>query len=121
MILHVLSAKLAGWIQRHKQRVITSVHKENGVLKAQLHGRRLRALYVTGHTRQTGLSSGPFTLVRSYFITTHGTSMSDQRPNTLRMRAIFSYARQFKNAVRSTWLQLWTLLPLIKSLREEKP
>jgi hypothetical protein len=39
MILHVLFAMLAGWIQRHQQRVITSVHKENGFLKAQLRGR----------------------------------------------------------------------------------
>jgi hypothetical protein len=44
MILHVLFAMLAGWIQRHQQRVITSVHKENGFLKAQLRGRRVRAL-----------------------------------------------------------------------------
>ena len=39
MILHVLFAMLAGWIQRHQQRVITFVHTENGVLKAQLRGR----------------------------------------------------------------------------------
>jgi hypothetical protein len=39
MILHVLFAMLVGWIQRHQQRVITPVHKENGVLKAQLRGR----------------------------------------------------------------------------------
>jgi hypothetical protein len=44
MILHVLFAMLAGWIQRHQQWVITSVPKENGVLKAQLRGRRHRAL-----------------------------------------------------------------------------
>jgi hypothetical protein len=39
MILHVLFAMLVGWLQRHQQRVITPVHKENGVLKAQLRGR----------------------------------------------------------------------------------
>ena len=33
---------VAGWIQRHQQRVITYLHEENRVLKAQLGGRRLR-------------------------------------------------------------------------------
>ena len=42
MILHVLIAMVAGWIQRHQQRVITYLHEENRVLKAQLGGRRLR-------------------------------------------------------------------------------
>ena len=42
MILHVLIAMIAGWIQRHQQQVITYLQEENRVLKAQLGGRRLR-------------------------------------------------------------------------------
>ncbi len=42
MILHVLIAMVAGWIQRHQQQVITYLLAENRVLKAQLGGRRLR-------------------------------------------------------------------------------
>jgi putative transposase len=42
MILQVLLAMLAGWIQRHQQQVITYLQEENRVLKAQFGGRRLR-------------------------------------------------------------------------------
>jgi transposase InsO family protein len=42
MILHVLIAMVAGWLQRHQQQVITFLIEENRVLKAQLGGRRLR-------------------------------------------------------------------------------
>jgi putative transposase len=42
MILHILIAMVAGWIQRHQQRVITYLQEENRVLKAQLGGHRLR-------------------------------------------------------------------------------
>jgi putative transposase len=42
MILHVLIAMVAGWIQRHQQQVITYLQEENHILKAQLGGRRLR-------------------------------------------------------------------------------
>jgi putative transposase len=42
MILHVLIAMVAGWIQRHQQQVITYLQEENRILKAQLGGRRLR-------------------------------------------------------------------------------
>jgi transposase InsO family protein len=42
MILHVLIAMVAGWIQRHQQQVITYLQEENRVLKAHLGGRRLR-------------------------------------------------------------------------------
>ncbi len=42
MILHVLIAMVAGWIQRHQQHVIAYLHEENRVLKAQLGGRQLR-------------------------------------------------------------------------------
>jgi len=42
MILHVLIAMIAGWIQRHQQQVIAYLQEENCVLKAQLGGRRLR-------------------------------------------------------------------------------
>jgi putative transposase len=41
MILHVLIAMVAGWIQRHQQQVITYLQEENRILKAQLGGRRL--------------------------------------------------------------------------------
>ena len=42
MILHILIAMVAGWLQRHQQQVITYLQEENRVLKAQLGGRRLR-------------------------------------------------------------------------------
>jgi len=34
MILHVLIAMVAGWLQRHQQHVITYLIEENRVLKA---------------------------------------------------------------------------------------
>ena len=42
MILHVLIAMLAGWLQRHQQQVIAYLQEENRVLKAQLSPQRLR-------------------------------------------------------------------------------
>src|SRR5438270_13404219 len=42
MILHVLIAMVAGWLQRHQQQVIAYLQEENRVLKAQLRGHRLR-------------------------------------------------------------------------------
>jgi hypothetical protein len=42
MILHMLIAMMAGWLQRHQQQVITYLQEENRILKAQLGGRRLR-------------------------------------------------------------------------------
>jgi putative transposase len=42
MILHVLIAMIAGWVQRHQQQVIAYLQEENHVLKAQRGGRRLR-------------------------------------------------------------------------------
>src|SRR2546423_11395836 len=42
MILHVLIAMVAGWIQRHQQQMITYLVEEHRVLKAHLGGRRLR-------------------------------------------------------------------------------
>src|SRR6266496_810739 len=42
MILHVLIAMVAGWLQRHQQQVIAYLIEENHVLKGQLSGRRLR-------------------------------------------------------------------------------
>jgi putative transposase len=42
MILHVLIAMVAGWLQRHQQQVITYLLAENRVLKTQLGDRRLR-------------------------------------------------------------------------------
>jgi putative transposase len=41
MILQLLLAMLAGWLQRHQQQVITYLLAENRILKAQLGGRRL--------------------------------------------------------------------------------
>src|SRR5918911_3885630 len=41
MILHVLIAMVAGWLQRHQQQVIAYLQEENRLLKAQLGGRRL--------------------------------------------------------------------------------
>src|SRR5499426_3149369 len=42
MILHVLIAMVAGWLQRHQQHVIAYLQEENRVLKAQHGGRQLR-------------------------------------------------------------------------------
>src|SRR2546426_717007 len=42
MILHVLIAMIAGWLQRHQQQVIAYLQEENRLLKAQLGSRRLR-------------------------------------------------------------------------------
>jgi putative transposase len=41
VILQVLIAMVAGWLQQHQQQVITYLLEENRVLKAQLGGRRL--------------------------------------------------------------------------------
>jgi transposase InsO family protein len=42
MILHVLIAMLAGWVNRHQQQVIAYLQEENRIFKAQLGKRRLR-------------------------------------------------------------------------------
>jgi hypothetical protein len=42
MILQVIIALVAGWINRHQQHVITYLKEENRVLKAKLPGSRLR-------------------------------------------------------------------------------
>jgi transposase InsO family protein len=42
MILQVLIAMVAGWIQRHQQKTITYLIEENRLLKAKLGNRRLR-------------------------------------------------------------------------------
>jgi putative transposase len=42
MILHVLIAMVAGWLQRHQQQTITYLLEENRILKAHLGGRWLR-------------------------------------------------------------------------------
>ena len=41
MILPVLLAMVAGWLQRHQQHAITYLLAENRALKAQLGSRRL--------------------------------------------------------------------------------
>src|SRR5438874_9461884 len=42
MILHIVIAMVAGWLQRHQQQVISYLLEENRVLKAHLGARRLR-------------------------------------------------------------------------------
>src|SRR5919197_2224442 len=42
MILHVLIAMVAGWLQRHQQQTIAYLLEENRILKAHLSERRLR-------------------------------------------------------------------------------
>jgi hypothetical protein len=42
MILQVIIALVAGWINRHQQHLITYLKEENRVLKAKLPGSRLR-------------------------------------------------------------------------------
>jgi hypothetical protein len=42
MILHILMAMVAGWMQRHQQQVIMYLLEENRILKARLVGRQLR-------------------------------------------------------------------------------
>ena len=42
MILHILTAMIAGWLQRHQQQVMAYLLEENRVLKAHLGRRRLR-------------------------------------------------------------------------------
>jgi putative transposase len=42
MILQLLLAMLAGWVQRHQQQVISYLIEENRILKAQLGNKRLR-------------------------------------------------------------------------------
>jgi putative transposase len=79
MILPVLIAMLAGWLQRHQQQVLTSWHEENRVLQAQLGGhrlclsdterRRLAALaHPLGRTRLKAIATiaTPDTLLRWY-------------------------------------------------------
>src|SRR5262249_9363769 len=69
MILHVLIAMIAGWIQRHQQQVIAYLQEENCVLKAQLGGRRLAALaHPLGRQRlkETATIATPDTLLRWY-------------------------------------------------------
>src|SRR5262245_48138296 len=79
MILHVLIALVAGWINRHQQQVIASLQEENRVLKAQHGSRRLRLTdterrrlavlaYPLGRQRLTDLTTlaTPETLLRWY-------------------------------------------------------
>src|SRR5919201_2190528 len=79
MILQILIAMVAGWLQRHQQQVITYLLAENRVLKAQLGGRRLRLTdterrhlaalaHPLGRTRLKGMATlvTPETLLRWY-------------------------------------------------------
>jgi putative transposase len=60
MILYVLIAMVAGWLQRHQQHVITYLLEENRVLKSQLGGRRLRLT----HTERRRLATLAYPLGR---------------------------------------------------------
>jgi hypothetical protein len=64
MILHVLIAMIAGWIQRYQQYVIAYLQEENRVLKAHLDSHRLR-LTDTERRRLAALAT-PETLLRWY-------------------------------------------------------
>ncbi len=79
MILQLLIAMVAGWLQRHQQQVITYLQAENRVLKAQLGGRRLRLTdterrclaalaHPLGRTRlqEVATTATPDTLLRWY-------------------------------------------------------
>ena len=55
MILYVLIAMVASWVQRHQQQVITYLYEENRILTAQLGGHRLR-LTDTERRRLTALA-----------------------------------------------------------------
>src|SRR5919199_735068 len=79
MILHVLIAMVAGWLQRHQQQVITYLQEENRILKAHLGGRRLRLTdterhrlaalaHPLGRTRlkEVAMLATPDTLLRWY-------------------------------------------------------
>jgi putative transposase len=69
MILQLLLAIFAGWIQRHQQQVITYLREENRVLKAHLGGRRLAALaHPLGRARLKEMATiaTPDTLMRWY-------------------------------------------------------
>ena len=61
MILHILIAMVAGWMQDHQQQVINYLREENRALKAQLGGRRLRLT----ETARRRLAT-PETLLRWY-------------------------------------------------------
>src|SRR6266478_2632480 len=79
MILQVLIAMVAGWVQRHQQQVISYLSEENRVLKAQLGGRRLhltdserRRLAALAHPlgrkrlKEVAMIATPDTLLRWY-------------------------------------------------------
>jgi hypothetical protein len=79
MILHVLIAMVAGWVQRHQQQVIAYLQEENHILKGQLGSRRLRLTdterrrlaalaHPLGRKRLTEIASiaTPATLLRWY-------------------------------------------------------
>jgi hypothetical protein len=79
MILQILIAMFAGWINRHQQQVISYLQEENHVLKAQLGGRRLRLTDIQRrrlaalahplgrqHLNETATIATPDTLMRWY-------------------------------------------------------
>jgi putative transposase len=79
MILQLLIAMVAGWLQRHQQQVITFLQAETRVLKTHLGGRRLpltdtehRCLAVLAHPlgrtrlQEVATTATPDTLLRWY-------------------------------------------------------
>jgi hypothetical protein len=70
--LHVIVAAVFGWLQRERRDVIEFLREENRVLKAQLHGRRLRLndderrrLAVIGHRLGRRILADVATIVRA--------------------------------------------------------
>jgi putative transposase len=96
MILPLLLAMLAGWINRHQQQVITYLQEENRVLKARLRGRRLR-LTDTDHRRLAALAH-PFSRTRLKEIATIAT------PDTLLRWYHRLIAQKFDGSKRRTQL-----------------
>ena len=64
MILQVLIAMIAGWINRHQQRVIAYILEENRTLHAKLGGRRIR--FTDAERRRLATLATPDTLMRWY-------------------------------------------------------
>ena len=80
MILRVLIAMIAGWLQRHQQQVIAYLQEENRVLKAHLdgHQRRIRAGAIAAFRAPWRIWGMPSTRVRCV-ISCVGTTWSQRR------------------------------------------
>jgi hypothetical protein len=104
MILHVLIARVAGWVQRHQQQVITYLIEENHVLKAHFRGRRLCL---------EAVSEAPLVALRGHALATNGATIAHRW--TSAMQCVRGLTTQFvqlatlisHNAlvIRASWLQ----------------